>query len=101
MNKAHKWAKEITHLVNGGEVEYRLTKNYINREDSYSRLPSHCLSFFGDDDYEFRIKPQKKTMEVAVYTSEYGTDVWIAGEHPTGFQLISDIITIEYEDPQT
>jgi hypothetical protein len=48
----HKWAKEIKHWANGGEIEYR----DIGRDDwTIDDDP-----WWNDESMEFRIKPQPK-----------------------------------------
>jgi len=96
----HKWAKEITHFINGGWVEsYRTGDVEATWETVY------FLTRFDHPEYEFRIKPQKKTIQVAVYIHREGGVPFIC--HPDVISLVStkskykqlsDIITIEYED---
>jgi len=101
----HKWAKEITHFVNGGGIEGKFTDGYLKRNDSCDTWsPVGCLDTFDCPDYIFRIKPQKKTMEVAVFTHPNGIPTtFTKGDSPTNpaWKQVSPWIDIEYEDPQS
>ncbi len=55
MNTPHKWAKEICHKANGGEVECRL----INNSFAWSNVVNESFEPFNNPDYEFRIKPER------------------------------------------
>lgn len=57
MNTPHKWAKEICHLVNGGEVERRNIA--LNSGWYLVLLGNHSIDIFNNPDYEFRIKPER------------------------------------------
>ena len=54
--KPHKWAKEIKHWADGGEIEQRLYKY-----DGWTKweVPKYNPTFYTDG-AEFRIKPQPK-----------------------------------------
>lgn len=107
MNKPHKWAKEITHYINGGEVEYRYTDDYLNRNKfsapyNYDLLSENNLEQFERGIFIFRIKPKKKTMKVAVFKNPFG-DVYVnnADCDTTTLVQLSGVIEIEYEDEQS
>ena len=52
MSKPHKWAKEIKHWADGGEIECRCDGDWGDWDDS----PID----WADEFYDFRIKPQPK-----------------------------------------
>jgi len=93
--KPHKWAKEISHFVNGGEVEVRL-------HNGTQWLKIDHLYEFGAD-LEFRVKPQKKTMKAAVFVDSRDGQVVIRDDrYPLNsyWKQASPWTAIEYEDPQ-
>lgn len=96
--RAHKWAKEITHFVNGGDVEVRIPEG-----KSWFRVEN--LHGFNADLCEFRIKPQKKTMKVAVFAAKHPAPRPFVYEactlSPESYTQLSDIVEIEYKDLQT
>ena len=93
----HKWAKEITHFVNGGKVECRWDKSW---DDKWYLVDD--LEEFGADENIFRIKPTKKTMKVVVCDDGYGrTCLRSPDDIPLWVTRLSDIIEIEYEEPQS
>jgi len=59
--KQHKWHKEIKHLADGGEIEYR-TKLGKNIWSDWSVWDEDYFPEFNNDvsDEEYRIKPQPK-----------------------------------------
>ena len=75
----HKWAKEIIHWANGGEIEYR-SKDLIDGDVVWGCWQdcgdnTHMPAFFADDDFEYRIKPQPKEPQ---YLNVYG---WLENEN--------------------
>ena len=61
MTKPHKWHKEIKHLADGGEIEYR-TKLGKGIWSDWSVWDEDYFPEFNNDiaDEEYRIKPQPK-----------------------------------------
>ena len=69
MSKPHKWAKEIKHFIDGGEVEY----SDINHEEW---LLLEDIYQFGLDYKKYRIKPQPKEPQyLYVYGNENGVKI--------------------------
>lgn len=66
MKKVHKWAEEIAHFVNGGDVERKL------RDDDDWCLVDHLSEFQLDQDLEIRIAPYGDPMKV--YSVSFGRD---------------------------
>lgn len=64
--KQHKWHKEIKHLADGGEIEYR-TKLGKGIWSDWSVWDEDYFPEFNNDiaDEEYRIKPQPKTPKQA------------------------------------
>jgi len=64
--KQHKWHKEIKHLADGGEIEYR-TKLGKGIWSDWSVWDEDYFPEFNNDvsDEEYRIKPQHKTPKQA------------------------------------
>ncbi len=64
MNKPHKWAKEICHLVNGGNVECRYINMPGETEWKLINLTNNNTIMLGimpsNPNLEFRIPPTKK-----------------------------------------
>ena len=56
MKTPHKWAKEICHLANGGEIEVR---SNIEMMPYWRRMNIVQLHYFECAQYEFRIKPER------------------------------------------
>lgn len=99
MKQPHRWAKEIKHFVDGGEVEWR------NSESEWTVVPS--LSWFVHNcDLEFRIKPTKKKLEAAVFQKGSAlalfTQYDVDKDHVKkgGWKRVSDWVEIEYEGEQ-
>ena len=57
MRQPHKYAKEITHWLNGGEIEYRVSLTQDEEWGSFNP-EDYMSSLFFSGGYEFRIKPQ-------------------------------------------
>lgn len=92
--KPHKWAKEIIHFVNGGEVECKFY-------DGDEWFTVNSISDFDYFDAKFRIKPKKKTMSVAVFRKPSG-ETYVSGEHVMyGAERLGPWTAIEYEDNQS
>ena len=70
--KQHKWHKEIKHLADGGEIEYR-TKLGKGIWSDWSVWDEDYFPEFNNDvsDEEYRIKPQpKETQYLYVYLDD-------------------------------
>ena len=61
----HKWHKEITEFINGGEVEC-MWNGCLGAGYSWIKITS--LTEFVDKDYIYRIKPKEPVYEYQVYT---------------------------------
>lgn len=98
MKQPHRWAKEIKHFVDGGEVEQRFML------DGWGSVMS--LSDFECSHLEFRIKPTKKTLEAAVFQKGSAlalfTQYDVDKDHVKkgGWKRVSDWVEIEYEGEQ-
>jgi len=77
--KPHKWAKEIKAWANGAEIEWRL----IDKQTTWASCNNQPS--WGNDNIEFRIKPQPKEPQyLYVYQSNSNDYIFDIGltEHP-------------------
>lgn len=94
--KVHKWAKEIKHFVNGGEVERR--SNHDDKDDPW--WPVDYLDYFSEVGFKFRIKPDKPKVRVAIFLICGSPHVvtekqWIEQYHALGVKNLSPWFKME------
>ena len=76
--KQHKWHKEIKHLADGGEIEYR-TKLGKGIWSEWSVWDENYFPEFNNDvsDEEYRIKPQPKDPQYLYVYKAMGGEIMI------------------------
>jgi hypothetical protein len=97
MKQPHEYAKEITHFVNGGEVEY------YDGGKWHDFLELYDLNMF-QGGYKFRVKPATKTVRVAMFRTDVCgksfaclTDERSMERDSALWYRVSEWVEIEYE----
>ena len=90
--KQHKWHKEIKHLAEGGEIEYR-TKLGKGIWSDWSVWDEDYFPEFNNDvsDEEYRIKPQPKEPQYLYFFATPLNQI-ILKQYPTFFNNGEEII---------
>ena len=104
MRAPHKYAKEITHWLNGGAIEYKdkndLCWHDYNPSNINRAFPSGALYFI--DGTEYRVKPEPEIPKTRITESDYNfykerIQSKLHPDHTTFFMMQKVMIEIAQE----